>query len=56
MHGDFFVTGDIGRNIVERLHDVALEEEELRKALPDDLDQVIMNLTKDGLVRLLTDR
>lgn len=56
MHGDFFVTGDIGRNIVERLHNVALEEEELRKALPDDLDQVIMNLTKDGLVRLLTDR
>lgn len=53
MHGDFFIIGDIDKNIVERLRNVTLAEEELIKALPDDLDQIVMNLTKDGFIRLL---
>ncbi len=51
--GDFFIVGDIDAGIVRPLRNVPFTEEEIRKALPDSLEDVVLNLKKEDFVRLL---
>ena len=52
MKGDFFLVGDIG-GILRRLRGIAFERNAVAAALPDRLDNVVMNLKKDDLIDLL---
>lgn len=51
--GDYFLTGDIDKRILEPLKGVPLEEKAVSAALPDCLDEIIMNLKKDDFVKML---
>ena len=54
IKGDFFLVGDIGQQIITPLRGVKLAAEEVSRALPKQLDDVILNLQKDDFVKLLT--
>ena len=54
IKGDFFLVGDIGQQIITPLRGVKLAVEEVSRALPKQLDDVILNLQKDDFVKLLT--
>lgn len=54
IKGDFFLVGDIGQQIITPLRGVKLAAEEVSRALPEQLDGVILNLQKDDFVKLLT--
>ena len=54
IKGDFFLVGDIGQQIITPLRGVKLTEQEVAKALPNQLDDVILNLKKNDFVELLT--
>lgn len=49
--GDFLITGDINESIKNRLKNVKLDKECIEKALPEQLDDVIMNLNKDEFIK-----
>lgn len=51
--GDYFLTGDLDGRIVARLRNVPLKREALMEALPERVEDVIMNLSRDSLVSLL---
>lgn len=51
--GDYFLTGDLDGQIVARLRGVPLKREALMEALPERVEDVIMNLSRDSLVSLL---
>ena len=51
--GDFFIVGDIDKSVLKPLRGVELSEEELTGALPESMGDVVMNLKRDALVRLL---
>lgn len=51
--GDFFIVGDIDKNVLKPLRGAELSEEGLTGALPEDMGDVVMNLKRDALVRLL---
>lgn len=51
--GDYFLTGDFDGQIVARLRGVPLKREALTEALPERVEDVIMNLSRDSLVSLL---
>lgn len=51
--GDFLVTGDINKNIKDRLKNVKLERDCIEKALPEKLDDVIMNLQKNDFINII---
>lgn len=51
--GDYFIISDINTGITERLKNVPLEAESIAEALPQRLDDIIMNLNKDDFVRLI---
>lgn len=51
--GDYFLTGDLDGQIVARLRGVPLTREALTEALPERVEDVIMNLSRDSLVSLL---
>ncbi len=51
--GDFFIMGDIDTAIIKPLHNVKLNKEQLTKALPKQLDDVIMNLQRNDFIHLL---
>ena len=53
IHGDYFITGDIGGKIISPLIGVRLEEGTLRRALPDNIGDIILNITKEDLINLL---
>ena len=53
MVGDFFIVGDIDENLLKPIRGVALTEGELTKALPEKLDEVVMNLKRESFVELL---
>lgn len=53
LSGDFFAIGDITGKICDCLKDVEYERRAVSKALPDRLDDIIMNLGKDDFVNLL---
>lgn len=54
IKGDFFLVGDIGQQIITPLRGVKLTEQEVAQALPNQLDDVILNLKKNDFVELLT--
>ena len=53
MLGDYFIVGDVDAMILKPLKGTMLEAEALRKALPDNLDEAILNLRKQEFVELL---
>ena len=56
LAGDFFVVGDIDTMLLAKLKGVRLDREALEQALDGvDCSAVIMNLTKEQLINLLTD-
>ena len=55
LMGDFFLTGDLDRGLLQKLHGVELSHETLRRALPDRLDDIIMNLMTEDFILLLTE-
>lgn len=55
LSGDFFAIGDVGSSILRRLENVRLDRTDITNALPERLDDVIMNLKKEDFVSLLAD-
>ncbi len=53
--GDFFVVGDIDRDIISPLLGKPLTAEAIAAALPEDLSHVVMGLTRDDLVGVMVD-
>ena len=53
MLGDYFIVGDVDAVIIKPLRGAMLERESLLKALPDNLDDAILNLGKNEFVNLL---
>ena len=51
--GDFLITGDINESIKNRLKNVKLDKECIEKALPEQLDDVIMNLNKNEFINII---
>ena len=51
--GDFFVVGDVDRQLLSRLRGTALEVEALRQALPERLDDVILHLDREAFIAFL---
>ena len=54
--GDYFLVGDIDNRILKPLHNVELNEEAVTNALPEKLDDIILNLQKEDFVRLITNQ
>ena len=52
--GDYFLVGDIDNRLLKMLHNVPLTEEDIAKALPEKLDDIILNLQKEDFVKLIT--
>ncbi len=53
--GDYFLVGDLDKGLLDKLRGVELTHEALYRALPDRLDDVIMNLMTEDFILLLTD-
>ena len=53
MLGDYFIVGDIDGDIINRLKRVELVRDALREALPDRLDNTILNLKKDDFIDII---
>ena len=53
MLGDYFIVGDIDTGLLKRLIGVALQKENLEKALPDDLSEYVLNLKKEDFINIL---
>ena len=53
LGGDFFALGDLDELLLARLRNVRLERQALAEALPERLDDVIMNLRKDDFIDML---
>ena len=53
MLGDYFIVGDVDAMILKPLRGTMLDAEALQQALPDNLDEVILNLRKQEFVELL---
>lgn len=54
--GDYFLVGDIDNRIIKPLHNVELSKEAVTNALPEKLDDIILNLQKEDFVRLITNQ
>lgn len=54
--GDFFLVGDIDKAINSRLHGVRLTAEDINNALPDRLDDIILNLNKKDFIELIANQ
>lgn len=53
--GDFFLTGDLDKSLLDKLKNASLDRAALEEALPERLDDVIMNLTRTDFINLLLD-
>lgn len=51
--GDYFLTGDLDQAVLKPLRNVHCDAESIWRALPDRLDDIIMNLRKEDLIRLI---
>lgn len=51
--GDFFLVGDIGKSVESCLCGVKLNAEDIDVALPERLDDIILNLRKEDFVKLI---
>lgn len=52
--GDYFVTGDIDRQLLSPLIGKQLDRLELSTALPDRLDDIILKLQKEDFINMMT--
>ena len=53
IKGDFFLVGDIGQQLIAPLIGKQLTQKDIEDALPDKLDDIILNLTKTDFIKLL---
>lgn len=51
--GDFFLTGDIGACIIDRLRGAKLTVSEVSRVLPRRLDDIILNLRKEDFIKMI---
>ena len=51
--GDFFLTGDIDNRLLATLKNIPYTEEAIRQALPQRVDDIIMNLSKEDFIKLI---
>lgn len=51
--GDYFLTGDIDNRVIRPLRGQPLTREAIAAALPDQLDDIVLNLQKNDFVKLL---
>lgn len=51
--GDYFLVGDLDTQLLKRLKSVELTRESLENALPERLDDVVLNLKREDFVNLL---
>ena len=51
--GDFFLTGDIDNRLLAALKNIPYTEEAIRQALPQRVDDIIMNLSKEDFIKLI---
>lgn len=56
IKGDFFLVGDIGTQIINKLKGVELNEKCINIALPQRIDDVILNLDRQSLINILIDK
>ena len=56
IKGDYFLVGDIGQQVIAPLIDRHLTKEDLEAALPDRLNDVILNMKKADFVGLLLNK
>lgn len=56
IKGDFFLVGDIGCQLIERLCGIKLTAQDVSEALPDRIDDVVLNLKKEDFVKLVTQK
>lgn len=56
IKGDFFLVGDIGHQLIERLRGIKLTAQDVSEALPDRIDDVILKLKKGDFVKLVTQK
>ena len=55
LMGDYFLVGDLDRGLLDKLRNVPLTHSALRRALPDRIDDIIMNLMTEDFILLLTE-
>lgn len=53
LHGDFFSTGNSAETLLKRLENVRLERSAITDALPDNTENIILNLKKEDLINML---
>lgn len=53
IKGDFFLVGDIANQLLTHLQGIPLTREAIEKALPEQLDNVILGLKRDDLTDIL---
>ena len=53
MMGDYFLTGDIDNGMLTPLRNVPFDKEHIAAALPDRLDDIVMNLKKEDFINIL---
>lgn len=53
IKGDYFLVGDIGKQIIEPLHGTPLTRESLQRVLPSSLDNVIKDLSRNDFIEML---
>ena len=51
--GDFFLLGDIDNRLLAPLRNVAFDKEAVSNALPDKIDDIILNLDKKDLIEMI---
>ena len=51
--GDYFLVGDIGGLLIKPLINTPLTKDDIEKALPERLDNIIMNLNKTDFIKLI---
>ena len=55
LMGDFFLVGDLDKGLLDKLKDVPLEAGAIHRALPDRIDDIVVNLLKIDFIELLTE-
>jgi lipoic acid synthetase/lipoate-protein ligase A len=51
--GDYFLVGDLDGQLLKPLKGVQLDAESISSALPERLDNIILNLSKEAFIQLI---
>ena len=51
--GDYFLVGDLDGELLKPLKGVQLDAESISSALPERLDNIILNLSKEAFIQLI---